>query len=70
MVFVSVYKKDGNGRCVKTILGQVCKYAYRWSGPPCGCDIVHFTLLIKEPVCSDETIYFDILSNYVEICDL
>ncbi len=85
LLFVAVYKiknwPHGTDKCKeedrswhpdrKVSLGQICRRVRLDERcNECGCKKECFILVIDEPICSDEKIYYKIFGNYVEACNI
>lgn len=65
-VCITIYKFERGHR---VNLAQIARIVRR-RHDHCGDHEEHITAVIKEPICSDERIFFHVIGNYVDCCDI
>lgn len=54
----------------KVILAQISKVVTNTNGSTCSDYVEPMTAVINEPICSNQRIWFHVIGNYVNCCDI
>jgi len=67
IVCIVIYKIVGTTRVV---IAQIAEVVTNTTGTTCGDFVQPLTAVINEPICSNQRIFFHVIGNYVNCCNV